>query len=238
LAAPAERFFTRKRRRAMTDAVRAILTDLEGVAVPLSFMRATLAPLARERLGAFIAQHASDPDVEDALEETGRLLGGFDLKLEEAEALLLRWMKQDRKATPLKLIQGLIWEEALQDGAIRRELYPDAPESLRKWADAGLRLFAYSSNSALAQKLLLGDLASLFEGFFDTSIGPKIEPASYRAISERLALPARSILVLSEDEEELDAARSAGLATTRLAREGRVDSQHRVAPDLPSLNLG
>jgi enolase-phosphatase E1 len=38
------------------------------------------------------------PDVEDALEETGRLLGGFDLKLEEAEALLLRWMKQNRKA--------------------------------------------------------------------------------------------------------------------------------------------
>jgi enolase-phosphatase E1 len=222
----------------MTEPVRAVLTDLEGVIVPSSFMTTTLAPLARERLGAFIAEHASDPEVEDALEETGRLLGGFDLKLDEAEALLLRWMKQDRKATPLKLIQGLIWQEAFESGAIGRELYPDVPESLRKWADAGHRLFVYSSNSALAQKLLLGDLASLFEGFFDTSIGPKIEPASYRAISESLALPARSILVLSENEEELDAARSEGLATARIGREGRVDSRHKVAPDLSSLSLG
>ena len=59
----------------------------------------------------------------------------------------------------------------------------------------------------------------MFEGFFDTSIGQKIEPTSYRAVCERLDLPRESVLVLSENEEELDTARSAGLATTRIARE-------------------
>jgi enolase-phosphatase E1 len=93
----------------MTEPVRAILMDLEGAAVPMTFMTETLTPLASKQLGGYIAQHASDPEVEDALEEAGRLMGGFSLKLEEAEALLLRWMKQGRRATPLKIIQGLIW---------------------------------------------------------------------------------------------------------------------------------
>jgi enolase-phosphatase E1 len=222
--------------------VRAVLIDLEGAALPASYLTETLAPLARERLPAYIAQHACDPEVEDALDEAGRLLGGFCLKPEEASALLLRWMKQDRKATPLKFIQGLIWQEAYEAGLVS-ELYADVADCLATWASAGLRLCVYSSNSELAQKLLLsntpsGDLTPLFEAFFDTTMGQKIEPASYRAIGERLALPLGSILVLSGNEEELDAARSAGLATTRIAREDAADSAHPVCPDFPSLKLG
>lgn len=226
----------------MNEQVRAVLIELEGAAVPMAFVTGTLTPLAQARLAAFIAEHASDPDVEDALEETGRLLGGFDLKLEEAEALLLRWMKQNRKATPLKTIQGLIWRESYEAGSIKSELYPDVAESLRSWASSGRRLFVYSSNSRLAQQLMLshsasGDLTSLFEEFFDTSIGQKIEPASYRAICERLDLPSGSVLALSGDGEELDAAQSAGLATTLIAREGPAASRHAVSPDFASLNL-
>lgn len=227
----------------MHEAVKAVLIELEGAAVPMSFMTGTLTPLVHARLGAFIAEHASDPDVEEALEETGRLLGGFDLKIEEAEALLLRWMKQNRKATPLKTIQGLLWRESYEAGSITSELYPDVAQSLRSWASAGRRLFVYSSNSILAQQLLLshnasGDLTSLFEDFFDTSVGQKIEPASYRAIAERLALPAESVLALSGDSEELDAAQSAGLATTLIARDGATDDRHPVCPDFASLSLG
>lgn len=227
----------------MTEPVRAILMDLEGAAVPMTFMTETLTPLASKQLGGYIAQHASDPEVEDALEEAGRLMGGFSLKLEEAEALLLRWMKQGRKATPLKIIQGLIWQEGYKTGSIKGELYPDVADCLKTWASAGLRLFVYSSNSELAQKVMLshtpsGDLTALFEGFFDTSFGQKIEPASYRAVCERLDLPCESVLVLSESEEELETARSAGLATIRIAREGQVDSRHPVCPDFRSLNLG
>jgi enolase-phosphatase E1 len=226
----------------MIEKVRAVLIELEGVALPAVFASETLAPLAQARLGAFLAEHASDPEVEEALEETGRLLGGFDLPPGQAEPLLLRWMKQKRKATPLKTIQGLILGEAYAAGAIKCELYPDVAESLNSWASAGLRLCVYSSFSGLAQQLLLnngasGDLASLCEAFFDTSVGQKIEPASYSAICGRLALPPASVLVLSGDEEELDAARSAGLATVFIAREGDADSRHPFHPDLASLVL-
>jgi enolase-phosphatase E1 len=227
----------------MTEPVRAILTDLEGTAIPMSFMTGTLIPLVRDRLGSYIAQHAEDADVEDALWEAGRLMGGFQLKPAEAEALLLRWMKQDRKTTPLKIIQGLIWQEGYDAGQLGSEIYPDVADSLKAWSAAGLRLFVYSSNSELAQKLILshapsGDLTSLFEGFFDTSAGQKIEPASYEAICRKLELPAASILVVCDNEEELDTAKSVGMATARIAREGNVKSRHPVVPDFPSLKLG
>lgn len=227
----------------MSGPVRAVLVDLEGVLLPMAFMTDTLIPLAARRLGGYIVEHAEDEEVEEALEETGRLMGGYELDPTQAESLLLRWMKQGRKATPLKILQGLVWREAYENGALDGALYADAVERLRSWAASGLRLFVYSSSSQAAQKLLLGQCASedptgLFEDFYDTRLGQKIEPGSYRDICERLGLPAEAILVLSENEEELDAARTAGLATLRIARDGSVESAHRVAPDLASLNIG
>jgi len=227
----------------MSGPVRAVLVDLEGVLLPMDFMTDTLIPLAAQRLGGYIVEHAGDEEVEEALEETGRLMGGYELDPTQAESLLLRWMKQGRKATPLKILQGLVWREAYENGALDGALYADAVERLRSWAASGLRLFVYSSSSQAAQKLLLGQCASedptgLFEDFYDTTLGQKIEPGSYRDICERLGLPAEAILVLSENEEELDAARTAGLATIRIARDGSVASAHRVAPDLASLNIG
>jgi enolase-phosphatase E1 len=222
--------------------VSAIVTDIEGAAGPLSFLNETLIPYARERLGGFIAAHAEDEEIEEALEEAGRLMGGFDLKVGEAEALLQRWMKQSRKASPLKIIQGKIWKEGYEAGAFKAELYPDVAESLKAWKAAGVRLYTFSSSSELAQKLWLssagGDLEGLFEGFFDTRVGQKIEEESYKTIAEELALPPSEILVLSESEDELDAAKAVGFATTRIAREGGSGGNHPVASDLASLQLG
>lgn len=222
--------------------VSAIVTDIEGVAGPLSFLNETLIPYARERMGIFISANAEDEEIEEALEEAGRLMGGFELKPAEAEALLQRWMKQSRKASPLKIIQGKIWKEGYEAGAFKAELYPDVAESLQAWKAAGVRLFTFSSSSELAQKLWLssagGDLEELFEGFFDTRVGQKIEEESYKAIAEQLALPPSEILVLAENEDELDAAKAVGFATTRIAREGGTGGKHPVVPDLASLKLG
>ena len=85
-------------------------------------------------------------------------------------------MKQDRKATPRKFLQGRIWREAQETGALTVEFYEDAAAALKARAAAGLRLFVYSCQSQEAQKMLLahtpyGDLTGLFEGFLDTTLG-------------------------------------------------------------------
>jgi enolase-phosphatase E1 len=133
-------------------------------------------------------------------------------------------MDEDRKVTPLKTLQGLVWKAGYDSGELQSHLYEDAVTALRQWHAAGLQLYVYSSGSIAAQKLLFshtpyGDLAPLFGGYFDTTTGPKLEPRSYEKIAAALHLPAGSIVFLSDHTGETQAAAAAGMQTVVLARE-------------------
>lgn len=198
--------------------VSAVVTDIEGTTTPIAFVHRTLFPFSAAALEGFLDAHGHEPEVAEALAETARLAPG-----ETPRAALRRWMEQDAKVTPLKALQGLIWREGFEDGRLRGALYPDVAPCLRAWRTAGLRLFVYSSGSVGAQRLLFGhsvagDVAGLFEGFFDTRIGAKREAASYATLAAGLALPPREILFLSDVAEELDAAAESGLLTCQLLR--------------------
>lgn len=211
--------------------IQAIVTDIEGTTSALSFVTEGLYPYARAHLPAFVRERSADPEVRRALDEVGRLAGRV-LSIEEAIAQLLAWMDEDRKITPLKTLQGLVWERGYASGALTSHLYPDVAPQLKAWKASGIRLYVYSSGSILAQRLIFGhtpdgDLTPLFDGFFDTTTGAKTDPASYRAIAAALELPPHAIAFLSDTRRELDAARATGLRTVWLVREGPVD--HGVA---------
>ena len=137
--------------------------------------------------------------------------------------LLQDWIDADKKATPLKTLQGLIWDDGFKRGELVGDVYPDVPPALRRWHDAGIRLYVYSSGSVQAQRLVFGytrfgDLTPLFSGYFDTRVGPKLEQASYRVIAAAIDTTPGEILFLSDHTGELDAAQAAGLRTTALDR--------------------
>jgi enolase-phosphatase E1 len=134
-------------------------------------------------------------------------------------------MARDRKSTGLKQLQGLIWEEGYRDGTLRGHVFPDVPPALAAWSAAGVRLRVFSSGSVRAQKLLVshtdhGDLTRHFEGFHDTTTGPKLAAASYAAIAAAYALPPADVLFLSDHTGELAAAAAAGMQTGLLVRPG------------------
>lgn len=204
-------------------AIRAVLTDIEGTTTPLAFVHEVLFPYARERLADFVAQHGDEPDVAAQL-ASARELGNIPGADRDATvALLLKWMDEDRKAGPLKELQGRIWRQGYEEGVLKGEVYPDAAASLRRWYAAGLRLFVYSSGSEEAQRLIFGcstqgDLAQVFEGFFDTRIGAKLESVSYTAIANEAGLGAEDVLFLSDHPGEVEAARQAGMQAVRIDR--------------------
>jgi enolase-phosphatase E1 len=203
--------------------IRAILTDIEGTTSSLSFVKDVLFPYARQRLRAFVDAHGQEPEVARELAEVARLTGRALTNAEAADQLIA-WIDEDRKATPLKALQGMIWETGYRQRDFFGHIYEAAARQLREWQAAGLRLYVFSSGSVQAQKLLFahtefGDLTPLFSDYFDTRIGPKQEPGAYRAIAEAIGLPPGDILFLSDIEGELEAARAAGMATTRLVRE-------------------
>src|SRR3546814_5046633 len=147
--------------------------------------------------------------------------GRPDLTTDEIIETLLGWMDADRKATPLKALQGWIWRQGYEAGEIKGDIYPDAADALKRWQAAGLKLYVYSSGSVEAQKLIFGhsaagDLTPCFSGFFDTNIGGKLEAASYANIATALGLAPRSMLFLSDHPREIEAAATAGMQTVRL----------------------
>lgn len=208
--------------------IKAIVTDIEGTTSSLSFVKEILFPFARSQLRKFIAEHKSDKQVRELLQDAKAEVGG-GLSDDEIVEQMIRWIDADKKVTALKSLQGLIWEHGYKNGDYTGHIYDDAVDNLRRWHEQGIRLYVYSSGSVYAQKLLFGhsdhgDLTPLFEGYFDTHIGHKREADAYRRIVEELQLPAEEILFLSDIEEELDAARAAGMQTICLIREGRISS--------------
>ncbi|HEY6452043.1 MAG TPA: S-methyl-5-thioribose kinase [Steroidobacteraceae bacterium] len=205
-----------------TSDVRAVLLDIEGTTSSLAFVKDQLFPFARRRIADFVRDHAAE--LRDIIDDIRRIEGDPRLEGAQISAVLLRWMDEDRKITPLKTLQGIIWKEGFDSGELRSHIYDDALQALRRWHGQGLRLYIYSSGSVAAQKLLFahterGDLTPLLSGYFDTTTGPKLEAASYRAISAAVALPAAQILFLSDHAGEIEAASAAGLKAVLVNRE-------------------
>jgi enolase-phosphatase E1 len=205
-------------------AARAVLTDIEGTTSTISFVHEVLFPYADAHLDDYVAAHRTEPGVVDAMllaaQEAGEPPDADDATI---LAHLHRWIAEDRKATSLKALQGLIWTEGYRREEIPAHVYPDAVAGLTRWHDAGLRLYVYSSGSIAAQHQLFanspaGDLRGLFSGNFDTTTGPKRDRHSYEKIARAIGLPPPEIIFLSDVDAELDAARAAGMQTVRLLR--------------------
>ncbi|MGX9962045.1 acireductone synthase [Roseomonas sp. F4] len=216
---------------------RLVLTDIEGTTSAIAFVKDSLFPFAEAELDAFLAARGAEPEVAAILAE----VPGPD-----RAATLRGWMAADAKVTPLKALQGLIWEAGFRDGRLRGHLWPDVAACLHAWHAAGVALAVYSSGSVGAQKLLFGhseagDLLPLFTDFFDTRVGGKREAGSYTAIAGQLGLPPAEILFLSDVAEELDAAAAAGLGTCQLVRAGDgtvACGRHPQATDFPGVAKG
>lgn len=223
--------------------VRAILTDIEGTTSSLSFVHEVLFPYASEALPGFVRDHAGDPAIAALLDDVRREAAEPDADVDRVAGILLDWIAEDRKATPLKALQGRVWEHGYASGAFTGHLYDDTARKLRDWAGQGISLYVYSSGSVQAQELLFGhsdagDIRHLFSGYFDTRVGHKREAGSYRNIADSIGIPSADILFLSDIVEELDAAQAAGMQTTQLVRDNSVvTGAHRLAHDFDEVSF-
>ncbi len=211
----------------------AVVTDIEGTTGSISFVRDVLFPFAHEHLGAFVAGRRDDPEVARALREAA--IAADEPHADEARivAILRDWIVNDRKITPLKTLQGLIWADGYATGAFEGHVYPDAVDALRRWNAAGFALYVYSSGSIAAQQLLFGhscagDLRALFRGYFDTTSGAKDDVAAYRRIAAAIDVTPAALLFVSDRDRELAAARAAGWQVACLARPNEPSDEAHV----------
>ena len=212
--------------------VTAVLLDIEGTTTPIAFVHDVLFPFARARLESFLHQHREKDEIRAivdrfAVEHRDDVARGeHPPALANGLVAYVSWlMDRDRKSPALKELQGLIWRDGYETGALHGQIFPDVAPALRRWHDAGITVAIYSSGSELAQRLLFastddGDLTPLIAAFFDTAVGPKRAADSYRSIARALGRQPREILFVSDVIEELAAARAAGMYTVLSIRPG------------------
>ena len=135
--------------------IKAIVTDLEGTTTSIRFVHEVLFPYARERIGAFVRSHAEDPEVVTQLNEVRREAGEA-LDLDAVIQKLIAWIDTDKKITPLKALQGMLWEAGFRNGDFTGHVYDDAVRHLKGWHARGIPLYVFSSGSVQAQRLLFG----------------------------------------------------------------------------------
>ncbi|MCM2971886.1 acireductone synthase [Larsenimonas suaedae] len=211
--------------------IKAIVTDIEGTTSSIAFVHEVLFPYARERLPQWLEARAGQPAVAEQLDAVRAMTSEEDASVERLADVLVQWIDEDRKATPLKTLQGMIWEEGYREGDFKSHIYPDAAECLKAWHDQGLELSIYSSGSVHAQKLMfahteLGDITPLITHYFDTTLGAKRDSDSYRRMLDVLAVPPEEVLFLSDVPAELDAAEDVGIRTCQLVRDPDMETGH------------
>ena len=144
-------------------AAKVVLLDIEGTTTPIDFVYKTLFPFARTQMESFVEEQFSSDSVRTAvglLEDDHAAETEVDVPdWERTPAAVARYalwlMDQDRKATGLKSLQGMIWKTGYASGKLKATLYDDVAPAIRRWNEAGKRVCIYSSGSVLAQKLLL-----------------------------------------------------------------------------------
>jgi enolase-phosphatase E1 len=225
---------------------RLILLDIEGTTTPIDFVYKTLFPFARARVKDYLGRNWGAPEVQSEVaqlraERSADASQGLNPpapappaapegessseQIESAVAYIHWLMDRDRKSTPLKAIQGRIWQEGYRAGELFSEVFDDVPPAFARWRRQNKLICIYSSGSALAQKLLFahtaaGDLTGYIYRYFDTTIGHKIEAGSYQKIAEGLRSAPAEIVFISDAIAELDAASAAGMKTILAMRPG------------------
>jgi enolase-phosphatase E1 len=218
----------------------AILLDIEGTTTPVAFVTEVLFPYARKHLQPHLEEHAGAAEYESLItrlrdDRASGLRGGEPVPpwTDEPRAARLaavvayvEWlMDRDRKTTALKELQGRVWEHGYRRGELVGHMFPDVLPALQRWHEQDLPVGIFSSGSVHAQQLLfrhssVGDLTSFLRWYFDTRVGAKITPDSYRRIAESVGVPAEAFLFLSDVTKELEAARTAGMQVRLVIRPG------------------
>jgi enolase-phosphatase E1 len=218
--------------------IQTVVLDIEGTTTPVTFVYDVLFPYARRAIPAYVSERIDSPDLRDTLtrlrEEWGNDAARGESppdwrdrdrheRIASAVSYLVWLMDRDRKSPALKTLQGEVWARGYGDGSLRGEVFPDVPKALDRWRSAGIDVAIYSSGSVLAQQLLFrttshGDLTRHIAAYFDTGVGPKSAPESYRRIAATLGRAPDRLLFISDTPSELRAARETGVAVLLCTR--------------------
>ncbi|KRX03724.1 HAD-like domain [Pseudocohnilembus persalinus] len=232
-----------KKDQSEEEEIKYVLLDIEGTTTPITFVNDVLFPIARKELKNYIIENFENQNLQDDLKQIMKdaqqemnMQMEFPQNIEQLKnekennflsqilIYLNKLMDENKKYTPLKSIQGKIWKNSYENQSIQGKIYDDVRPVVEKWVKQGKKVFIYSSGSEEAQILLMkysdkGDLTQLLSGYFDTKIGLKVQPQSYKNILEKINGKGNETLFVTDRYEEAQAASEVGIKVYISVRE-------------------
>jgi methylthioribulose 1-phosphate dehydratase/enolase-phosphatase E1 len=206
-----------------------LVFDIEGTLCPISFVKDVLFPYSSNQVKAFLESHQESFEVISVIDALKTLYKEKHevetVNSDEVISFILQLIEKDVKVTPLKILQGLIWEDGYKEGMLVSNLFDDILPNFERFSEAGVRLSIYSSGSRKAQQLLFqytsfGDLRKYLTCYFDTKIGPKQSGSSYTEIALTCGCDPADCLFVTDVLEEAVAAKEAGMHAIVAVRPG------------------
>jgi 2,3-diketo-5-methylthio-1-phosphopentane phosphatase len=213
-----------------------LLLDIEGCTTAISFVHDVLFPFAKNNVQKYLKEEVDSDELkriaDSLVEDLSKLdpehpsrkeVGDVEKHENDDNAIqqmivkhVHALMNHDVKATGLKSLQGKVWKAGYDSGELKGHVYEDFKPVLDWCSRQGVSVNIYSSGSIGAQKLLFGcstegNLCLYFNSHFDTTSGGKKESQSYKNIAKDLGVEPKDICFVSDAEEELVAAREAGI---------------------------
>lgn len=242
----------------LLNGVKAVLVDIEGTTTPISFVHDKLFGFVRDNLKEYLSSRweneevvadvtalrdQSNKDKEDGVEGVVEISKDDDKEkcVQSVVDNVIWQMDSDRKATPLKQLQGHMWREAYKTGKVQGEVFDDVVDALKTLTESGKLAYVYSSGSVEAQKLLFGysdkgDLQKYFTGFFDTTTGAKTDKTSYATIAAEIGVEANEVLFLTDLAREAVASSDAGLKACIVIRDGNTPLSEEEQGQFPAID--
>ena len=121
--------------------IKAILTDIEGTTSSIAFVFEVLFPYAKQHLPDYVRNCAMQDPQSALLQAVRDEAQEPDADVERVITILAQWMTDDVKATSLKALQGLVWQQGYASGEIKGHVYPDAVAALQAWQQQGYQLY-------------------------------------------------------------------------------------------------
>ncbi|WP_018146035.1 MULTISPECIES: hypothetical protein [unclassified Thioalkalivibrio] len=214
------------------SAPQAIILAFEGILAPSGVLRETLEPHAQEALPGFLERHAESTAVQRTLADI-LAYSGRELDADGLLAQIRAWIRGGQDITPVRQLQGMVWADALEAGALQPQLDAATAEALVHLHAAGVALYSFGATPAPVQRDWLRhsphpEVEECLDGLFDTRIGGRRDAGSYRRLAEEIGRTPETVLVLSARGDELDCAHQAWLMTARPEADPNPQDAHPV----------
>ena len=245
-----------------------VILDIEGTVCPITFVKDTLFPYFIEKLPSILDKFqyplsntsaSSDDQVLNILKQ---LPDNITKSSESIYKHFKNLVDQDIKDPILKSLQGLIWKQGYENNELQAPIYQDSIEFIESFptkSSTNNKIYIYSSGSIKAQILLFGhvkstttttitneviDLNPKLNGYFDiTTAGFKNQSNSYKKILQEInkSSTPKSVLFLSDNINEVNAAIEAGMKSYIVIRPGNPPNDdkinHKIIYSLDELDL-